>query len=195
MSAAELLSDLTGGGEARAENAVARIATLSPEEAAALHPLLLEVLDSTDADRRWWAARALAALPGIPVTAALMAALADSNPAVRQCAALGLRLRPDPAAIPALVDLLADADALAARLAVDALAEIGAEATPALIDVLQGGSQAARLLAVRALAMIGDQRSIPALFAALNEDSQLMEYWANEGLERMGVGMSFFKPG
>jgi hypothetical protein len=32
------------------------------------------------------------------------------------------------------------------------------------------------------------------MFAALNEDSALIEYWANEGLDRMGVGMKLFAP-
>jgi hypothetical protein len=44
------------------------------------------------------------------------------------------------------------------------------------------------------LAQIGDPRSIPALFTALDEDSALMEYWASEGLEKMGVGIVFFEP-
>jgi HEAT repeat protein len=85
-------------------------------------------------------------------------------------------------------------DALLARLAANALACTGADAVPALLEVLEKGEQALRLEAARALAHIGDERSIPALFKALDEDSALMEYWANEGLERMGVGMVFFKP-
>jgi hypothetical protein len=36
--------------------------------------------------------------------------------------------------------------------------------------------------------MIGDTRAVPGLFEAL-EGSALQEYWAEEGLERMGVGM------
>jgi len=32
------------------------------------------------------------------------------------------------------------------------------------------------------------------LMKALEEDSALMEFWAQEGLERLGVGMLFFKP-
>jgi len=48
--------------------------------------------------------------------------------------------------------------------------------------------------AVRALAKIGDQRAIPALFEALDDNSALIEYWASEGLEKMGVGMVFYKP-
>jgi HEAT repeat protein len=80
------------------------------------------------------------------------------------------------------------------RLAVDALVSIGAEAVQPLIDILNHGKQRARLGAIQALARIGDTRSIPALFEALTADSAFMQYWANEGLEKMGVGMSFFKP-
>ncbi len=83
---------------------------------------------------------------------------------------------------------------LVAELAGGALAANGSPALPALLEALQNGSQAARLIAVRALAEIGDTESIPALFAALSESSALMEYWAAQGLERMGVGMTFFDP-
>ena len=83
---------------------------------------------------------------------------------------------------------------LVADLAVGALEAIGEPAVPGLLEVMANGSRSARLKAVRALAMIGDERSIPALFAVLDEDSALIEYWASEGLERMGVGMAFFAP-
>ena len=79
-------------------------------------------------------------------------------------------------------------------LAADALATIGGPAVPDLLEVAQNGGQGARLEAIRALATIGDQRSLPLLFSLLDGESALMEYWANEGLERMGVGMAFFKP-
>jgi HEAT repeat protein len=59
---------------------------------------------------------------------------------------------------------------------------------------MQKGEHVARLEAVRALAKIGDERAIPALFDALDNDSALIEYWASEGLEKMGVGMVFYKP-
>jgi HEAT repeat protein len=80
-------------------------------------------------------------------------------------------------------------------LAGDALVAIGSPAVPALLEVLQAGVHPARLEAVRALARIGDERAIPALFTALDDSSALIEYWANEGLERMGVGMVFYRPG
>jgi HEAT repeat protein len=113
---------------------------------------------------------------------------------VRQCAVLGLRQHPDAGCIAALARALGDEDPLVADLAVGALEAIGEPAVPALLDLMEKGAWAVRLKAVRALAMIGDERSIPALFAALDEDSALIEYWASEGLERMGVGMSFFTP-
>jgi HEAT repeat protein len=197
-TANDLLAGLSGD-ENRREEVVQRIAGLHPAGVQALYPELQAMLSAPDADRRWWAARALAALPDQDVTPELMQALADPDPAVRQCAALGLRLRPDPQAVPALIAALADADALAAQLAGDALVAAGAGAVPALLAVFQpndpaAANQAVRIAAARALAAIGDHRSIPALFAALDDPSQIIVHWASEGLEKMGVGMSFFKP-
>jgi HEAT repeat protein len=69
-----------------------------------------------------------------------------------------------------------------------------ATAVPDLIEVMENGSQVARLEAARALSEIGDTRAIPVLFKALEEGSVVLEYWASEGLEKMGVGMTFFEP-
>ena len=80
------------------------------------------------------------------------------------------------------------------RLAGDALAAIGSQTVPLLLDAMQNGEHIVRLEAVRALAKIGDESAIPALFEALDDRSALIEYWANEGLEKMGVGMVFYKP-
>ena len=124
----------------------------------------------------------------------LVGALGDPSPAVRQAALLGIRAQPQPGTIPLLIALLEDDDSLCTAMAADALVGIGAEAVPALLDVMQGGMQSARLEAARALAEIGDPRAIPALFNALDDSSALMEYWATQGLEKMGVGMAFFKP-
>jgi HEAT repeat protein len=150
-------------------------------------------LHASEADVRWWAARALAALPNADTVPLLLQALEDEAAAVRQCAALGLRQRPDPDAVAGLARALDDPDSLTRRLAGEALQAIGSAAVPALLAVMESGSHIARLEAARALASIGDTRAIPALFDAL-DDSALLEYWANEGLERMGVGMCFFSP-
>jgi HEAT repeat protein len=204
----ELVAQLIGGDDARAEAAVKAFASLSPESGVEAFDILSSLAvpkngenaqrsadsDASAVDRRCWAVQALAALPHADTTPVLIAALQDPAPEVRQCAALALRLHPDPRAAQPLAAALADPDALSARLAVDALAAIGQPAVPALLDVLAVDSPSARLGALRALAAIGDTRAIPALFAAL-DGTTLEEYWASAALERMGVGMSFFNPG
>jgi HEAT repeat protein len=120
--------------------------------------------------------------------------LADADPLVRQCAALSLTRRPHAEAAPALLALLGDHDSLLARLAGDALVVLGSGAVEPLIAVLDTGRLTARVEAARALALIGDTRAVPALFKLLGSESAVLEHWANEGLEKMGVGMAFFKP-
>jgi HEAT repeat protein len=185
-----LLAELTSGDDERAEAAVSGLASLGPAALPTLRGLLID--DS--ADTRWWAVRALTEIADAQVPVLLAGALRDDEPSVRQCAALGLRKQPDPQVVPALIATLVDRDHLCRALAADALAAIGEPAVLELLEVMKTGQQPARLEAARALALIGDHRSIPALIAALEEESALMEHWASEGLERMGVGMSFFKP-
>lgn len=149
---------------------------------------------SSAVDRRWWILRALAEIDDPQAVEILIEALQSPDPSLRQCAALGLARQRSPRAVPALSAALDDPDTLCADLAREALIAAGGPAVPELLEVLENGSRPARIRAVRALAYIGDRRAIPALFRALEADSTLMEYWASEGLDRMGVGMSFFKP-
>jgi len=192
----ELLADLSSGDDERAEAAVAGLAEYAGQALPELKALLEDSagMQAQDIDLRWWALRALAEISDPQVIPLLIAALHDEDASIRQCAAMGARKQPDPLTIPALIEMLSDEDHLSASLAADALATIGSPSVPDLIEVLQHGRQAARLEAARALANIGDQRSIPALFSVLDEESALLEYWAKEGLERMGVGMNFFEP-
>ena len=185
-----LISELTSGDDERAEACVGKVVAYGP---AAL-PNLAKLLSSPEVDTRWWALRALAELRLPRARDLIIEALNDPETSVRQCAALGLRLQPDPRAVPILITALDHPDALYASLAAHTLVATGEPAVLPLINVLESGTHAARIEAVRALALIGDERSIPALFQALDEDSILMEFWASEGLERMGVGMTFYKP-
>lgn len=200
-----LLAALSGGevDDAAAEAALVACMALPADESAVVFARMTALAAAPAPDRRWWALRALAILPHVDPAPQLIAALHDPDAAVRQCAALGLRRHPDWRAVAALAAALSDLDPLAARLAGDALSAIGAEAVPVLIELLSsenppgaaGAFQpATRLGALRALAAIGDPRAIPVLFAAL-DGSTLEEYWAGAGLERLGVGMSFFNPG
>jgi len=185
-----LVAVLTCGDDTRAEAAAGFLAPYGQEAVDLLRPLL----DDPDPDHRWWAIRGLAGIQSPQVTPLLTQALSDADLGVRQCAALALRHQPDLQALPALIETLSSPDSLMAHLAADALVAIGTPAVPELMRLMENSSRAARLEAVRALALIADPQTIPTLYNLFSEDSSLMEYWANEGLERMGVGMVYFNP-
>lgn len=184
-------ADLTSGDDNKAEAAAHQLAELG----LAAFSRLAELFSDPDPELRWWAIRTLAEIDDLSSKMLLHRALADPDPGVCQCAALALRQQPYPPAIPDLIEKLGDIDRLLAYLAGEALIAIGQEAVPALLEVVQMGSAAARLEATRVLAKIADPRSIPVLFELSEGQSALMEYWADQGLERMGVGMVFYKPG
>jgi HEAT repeat protein len=186
-----LLSQLSCGDDEQAEQALSHLATWGSE---AVKPLQ-ERLSHPEVEVRWWAVRALAEIHDERISELLAQALADPDKSVRWCAGLALRKNPSPEAGLALIGLLAEKDALTRRLAGDALVAIGSQAVPQLLEAMQHGDPSVRIETVRALAKIGDQSAIPALFEALEDGSALVEYWASEGLEKMGVGMVFYKPG
>jgi HEAT repeat protein len=195
MSDIELfLEALASGSDVAVEEIIENFHKLSTPQAASVLNALLPLLKSPDPNIRWWAVRGLAALDDSRVVELLLSALDDPEPMVRQCAALGLRLHPQTNAVSALINSLQDEDYLTVNLAADALVVIGEASVLPLIDVLQQGRRTARPAAARALAQIGDHRAIPVLFSVLEDDSALVEHWAAEGLERMGVGMTFFRP-
>jgi HEAT repeat protein len=185
-----LIGELKSGDDQRAEAAVHKI----HEHGDAALPFLSPLLESPDADLRWWATWAIAGFRSPETTILLRERLRDPDPTVRQGAALGLRQQPDKEAIPDLIACLDDEDPTLVHLSAAALAAIGEEAVPVLLELLDRATLSTRLEILRALAAIGDERSIPALFQALDDESALVEHWASEGLEKMGVGMQFFKP-
>ncbi|HUF37657.1 MAG TPA: HEAT repeat domain-containing protein [Anaerolineales bacterium] len=187
-----LFAELVSGDDERAERAALRIGA----HGAAALPGLAALLESPNSDDRWWAVRTLGEIADPDVHPHLSRALQDPSSDVRQCAARALIAQPAPALIPHLTGCLESGDVLLTRLAGTALSAIGAEAVPALIEVLETGPQLARAAAARALAEIKDARTIPVFFRAVQDgDSPLVEYWAEVGLERLGIGMTFFDPG
>jgi HEAT repeat protein len=120
--------------------------------------------------------------------------LKDPAPEVRQCAALGLAGKPYDGAVEALVHTLSDDDSMTAGLAANALVKTGSAAVPALIEAVKHGNLSRRIHALRALAELRDHRAIPAMMNAMQEDSALLQHWAQEGLERLGLDMVYIKP-
>ncbi len=188
---AVLLAELSCGNDERAERAALRLREFGLD---ALTPLR-ELAHSKRSEQRWWAVRAMANCGPTPaVIGDLLVALEDETLEVRQCALLSLVSHPDSQAVPALLRRLGDPDGLSAQLAGNALVVIGAEAVPALIDLVENGGRSEKLAAVRALAEIHDPRAIPALMKTLAADSSLMQYWAEHGLDTLGLGMVYIKP-
>jgi HEAT repeat protein len=185
-----LLRELQSGDDDRTESAVHQVAELGEH----MLPLLLEQLQSPEPDQRWWATAALTHIDREEARKALLESLKDEDTAVRQCAAFGLRRHPYVDAIPILLDLLGDQDRLLARLAADALAALGESAVSPLTEAMRSEDAAVRIEAARALASIDDPSVIAPLFAALDDASSIVTHWAEEGLQRRGVGMVFFKP-
>lgn len=186
---ADLLNDLTSGSETRAEAAVLPLIELGETAI----PALLDLTRSSDADHRWWGLRILAQSPHSR-SEWLTPFLNDPAREVRQCAALGLALKPNEGAIQPLVRALNDEDSMVGSLAVNALVKTGSAAVPALIEVVKEAPQSARIHALRALAELRDHRAIPIMMKVMEEDSVLLQHWAKEGLERLGLDMVYIKP-
>ena len=178
------------GDDERAEICVKEIASLGLPAL----PELARFAHDQDPEKRWWALRTIAEIPSDTSTDILINALDDPEPGIRHCAALGIRMNPHHKAVPGLAAALQDKDLLLAALAADALIEIGPQAVPTLIDLVERDTSNVTAEAVRALAFIADSRAVPILFQLMDSDSMLKAHWAEEGLERMGIGMTFFAP-
>jgi HEAT repeat protein len=193
----DLLADLTSGNDLRAEKAIPAIVELGEDAI----PALLELTQADSADSRWWAVRALSASSHAR-TEDLVPLLDDPAPEVRAATALALCEHPNASAVPALIHALKDEDALTAGLAGNALVKIGSDSVAGLLEVMnarvepgRNGAQVnVRILALRALAEIRDPRAIPVMMKSMSEESAVLQYWAQEGLERLGLDMVYMKP-
>ena len=185
-----LITKLISDDDVQAVKAVDEISALGTSAL----PALFQLLGSPNPNSRWWAIRVLSAIPDPEVRLRQRESLNDPDYTIRQCAALGLSQQPDIDSIPDLIERTNDSDRLVARLAADALIAIGGPAVTDLISTLENGPQPSKVEAARALAVIGDTRAIPAMFAAWENGSALIRHWVEQGFERMGVGMQFFKP-
>lgn len=190
MNNSEWLDQLTSGDDKRAEFAGSQV----PENSTLALDSLEKIIGEENIENKWWACRALSSFSNPRASKLLINCLVDENKSINYCAAKGLQIQPAIEALKPLVKILDQADALLRRLAGDALIALGFEATEALIENLKEGTQISKVESARALAFIQDPQSIGALFEALNSGSSMLEYWAQEGLEKMGLGMRFFSP-
>lgn len=187
----ELLSALASGEDGRAEEAALALIRMGGDAL----PLVRDLLSSSDVDSRWWATRTIGQIDSAEAVAALAEQCADPDPDVRACAvfALGSHRERAAEAVPVLIEKLADPSVYVGQMAADSLARIGPPATPTLIAALQDGPTTVRGRAARALAQLADKSSIPALIASLDDESPIVEYYADIALQKMGVGTVLIK--
>ena len=190
----DLIKAILGGEDEGAEPAVPALAAMDHAEVVSE---LARRLPDANSDGRWWIARTLATLPAPQSAVTLIQMLDDSDSDVRACAALALgELHALVAAegADALAAHLADESAHVAEVCTVALRRIGAAAVPTLVRALQEGAAIERIRAAKALAPIESQQAIPALIRALDDEDAIVTHYAEDALERMGVGMVLLQP-
>ncbi len=187
----EALLDALQGDE---ERQVEALALELAAEGSQVLPWLWGVLQQGSEDERWAALRVLAAMEAPPIEWFVWM-LADVSPLVRGAAARALVEHPQERALPALIEALADPDALVGDLAMQALIAQGERAVPVLLQVVRDLPPAARTRAVRALASLKDVRAIPYFMETIENGSMLASYWAVRGLENLGQNLVYFLPG
>jgi len=183
-----LIGDLISGDESRAENAASQLAQLG----GSAFPSLDALLNSSDADHRWWAVRTLAQMSEVDEDG-FIEALHDVSPDVRQAAALALVAHPTEKAAPALVRALNDDDAMMQTLAANALSAVGKAAVPILIEEFPQASASAKIHIMRVLANVRDPRAIPIMMKGMDEASAILHHWCEIGLQQMGLDMVYLK--
>ncbi len=184
-----LLRQLTSGDDERAEAAAIDLA----REGETVLPALSALLGSSEADQRWWAVRTLAAMQN-PSMDLLAGALRDPAAEVRAAAVLAFAVHPSVAAIPDLVRALGDDDSLVSTLCVDALLSLGTACVPALLEAFPNAGQRGRIQIMRTLAGMKDPNAIAVMLKATEDESAMLNYWAREGLEALGLDMVYLMP-
>ena len=165
------------------------------QQGAAGLSLLAELLVHHETDVRFWAVRGLWANGSAAAVKLLTEALQDPEEMVRSGAAMALGELKAEIAMASLAKVLTADPSACGNHAADALAKIGEAAAPALVEAMGHEQSWVRVRAAKALIPVQSKAAIPALFAALEDDSYVVRQYAEEALARLGVGqMVYFTP-
>jgi HEAT repeat protein len=155
---------------------------------------LTTLLTAAEADARFWAVRGLWANGSTAAVTMLSQVLRDPEEMVRSGAALALGEMKAETTTDSLAELLTGDPSASGDHAADALAKIGHPAVQVLIEVMAHEQPWVRRRAAKALIPVESKEAIPALFRALEDESYMVRYYAEEALVRMGVGpMVYFR--
>ena len=118
----------------------------------------------------------------------LLGLLQDGAPAVRASAARAIGLIGDPAALPGLMQALADSDALTGQRIAEAIGRIGDRSVSAdLLNVLASAPAAERAVAARALGLLQSAEAVPGLAVLLSAGDPAAQRVAAEALAAIGT--------
>lgn len=185
----KLIEKFSCGDDYQAEESARILSTMGES----VTPGLMSLLESTSEDNRWWAVRTFALMEE-PHTGIFIKMLSDDSVEIRKCSALSIFNHPTSNAVGKLIELISDNDPMMANLAANALIAIGKESIPSLLNSICSLSGLGRIEAYRAIASIADTNAIPILMEGLNDDSNLVNYWAEEGLTKLGLDMVYIRP-
>jgi Uri superfamily endonuclease len=150
-------------------------------------PTLRPLLADTDEDLRWWTVQVLLATGRAQAASLLVHMLSDRDDAVRGSAVLALGLMGSVEAVEALANLMDDDSGWLRQLAALGLALIGEPAVPVLQEALQSTEEGLRVRASYALSRIRSPTATGSLLRALNDPNYVVNAYAQEALERMGL--------
>ncbi|MCX6032588.1 MAG: HEAT repeat domain-containing protein [Chloroflexi bacterium] len=118
----------------------------------------------------------------------LLGLLQNGAPAVRASAARAIGLIGDPAALPGLMQALADPDALAGQRIAEAIGSIGDRSVSVdLLAILNSAPAAERTVAARALGLLKSAEAVPGLAALLSAGDPEAQRVAAEALAAIGT--------
>lgn len=156
-------------------------------------PVLRQMVESDDLNRRWWGIRALAQTDNGELVPLLVEQLPHPEAEIRAAAAMALGEIHSRAAdavnahLSALAPLLMDDDALVRQSAADALARCGDDAVDLLAALLNSDAEGARVRAAAALHRIGSMKAAPPLYHHLDDPNPLVRHYAYETLDKLGL--------
>ena len=185
----KLIEKFTCGDDNQAEESAKILSNLGKS----IIPELMDLLESNVEDKRWWAVRTISSMEDPPADI-FDNMLSDESIEVRKCAALSISHHPTANAIEKLIELIADKDPLMSNLAANALIAIGNKSIMSLLENISSLEGLGRIEAYRAIANIVDKNAITILMDGLEDDSYLVNYWAEEGLTKLGLDMVYIKP-
>ncbi len=187
------LESLLAAIHANDDEAAEQVVTAYTVESAPALNEVLSLFNADDADQRWWAVRTAAAVAPWTEGGAealekpLRDRLHDPDPAVRCAAALAAGQLELVALVDELACALGDQSGWVRSSAADALALMGEPAVPALLQVLAGTEQGARTRAAYALSKIRTMEVANAFYHCLQDENQLVQTYAYDTLEQMGL--------